>query len=116
MLELITGAELYSYVSGATGSASADDAAWAQAVADATNAAIEHELGPTVDPMPEGMAADLRVAAFAIGAERYKRREAPFGVAGYDVSGGAIRLSADDLKAGRVALERWSYAGGIGVA
>lgn len=116
-MDWITGAELLAYVAGTT-TPGADDAAWADDVAAAVNAAVTHELDypvTYVDPLPLDMVSDLHVAALAIGAERMKRREAPFGIAGYDVSGGAVRLSADDLMAGRVAITRWAWTATVGI-
>lgn len=113
----MTGPELFAYVAGSTaGHAPADMAPWADAVAAAVNAAMNRVLD-----LPEGAVlgadaiADLHVAALAIGAERMKRREAPFGIAGFDVSGGAVRLSGDDMAAGRVALQRWGTYGTVGI-
>jgi len=113
----VTGPELYAYVAGSTaGHAPADLAPWADEVALAVNAAVNHALDlPDGTLLSAEALADLHVAALAIGAERMKRREAPFGIAGFDVSGGAVRLSADDLAAGRVAIARWATYGTVGV-
>jgi alpha-D-ribose 1-methylphosphonate 5-triphosphate synthase subunit PhnI len=115
-VDFLTGPELLAYVAGDTTPA-ADDGAWADDVAAAVNAALTRELDYPVDTVmsPESVA-DLHVAALAIGAERMKRREAPFGIAGYDVSGGAVRISGDDLAAGRVAIVRWAYSATVGLA
>lgn len=117
MLELITGDELYAYVGG-TGTPTADDAAFLELIAASVNGAADRHLEYPTDTalLPAGCLEDMHRGALAIGAEQWKRREAPFGIAGFDVSGGAVRLSADDLRAGRSAWERWAPTGGVGVA
>jgi len=115
LLELISGETLLAYVAGGTAT-TPDDAAWADTVAIAVNAAVSHELALPEDALLDDAAIyDLEVAALAIGAERMKRREAPFGIAGFDVSGGAIRISGDDLAAGRVAITRYATYGTVGI-
>ena len=114
-LQLITGPELLAYVKGSTTGAP-DDAPWADLVASAVNAAVTRELDLVEgQELAAEALADLHVAALAIGAERMKRREAPWGIAGFDVSGGAIRISGDDLAAGRVAIVRWATYGTVGI-
>ena len=115
-MELITGPELYGYIAGGSATTNPDDLAWSDEVAAAVNAAATHELEG--EPIAELSPAwhDLHAHALMAGAETYKRREAPFGIAGFDVQGGAIRMSADDLKPLRAAIARWHRSGGIAVA
>jgi hypothetical protein len=120
-VDLITGPELYAHVApGQT--ASAEDAAFAVDVAAAVNAATTRllEVAPEVEPLIvdgtwEGLP-DLHVAALEAGSARWKRREAPFGIAGFDVQGGAVRLAADDMKPIRAAVDRWHRSAGYAIA
>ena len=115
----ITGAELLAHVAGST-AAAADpaDTPWAELVAASINADITRELGypPEVAPLivvPEWAGwAPIKEAALRAGALRWKYLESPFGIAGYDVSGSAIRLPNDDLKPAREAIARWGYQAG----
>jgi hypothetical protein len=119
-VELVNGPELYAYLAGGSATTNPDDLAWSDEVAAAINAAATHEL-ELLPEEPEPVAGtpawdDLHAHALMAGAETYKRREAPFGIAGFDVQGGAIRMSADDLKPLRAAIARWHRSGGIAVA
>jgi hypothetical protein len=49
------------------------------------------------------------------GGEAYKRREAPFGVTGYnDMEGNAIRLARDYLEGVKPVIDRYGNGPGIG--
>ena len=111
------------HVAGSTAAAANPaDAPWAELVAEATNTALARELDYplTLNPLIVSPAwaghADAKVAALDCAAHRWKRREAPFGIAGYDVSGSAIRLTADDLKPARAFIARWGYQAGMAFA
>jgi hypothetical protein len=114
---LITGAQLLAYVAGASAPTSPDETTFADMVASAVSAAIVHEIGWTTDdPAPAaGVLDDLTSAAYIAGSERWKRREAPFGVAGFGADGSAVRITADDLAGVRVILARWTPGAGVGV-
>jgi hypothetical protein len=114
---LITGAQLLAYVAGSSAPTSPDETTFADLVAQAISGAIVHEVGRDVDTPPTDPVelAELTSAAYIAGSERWKRREAPFGVAGFGVDGAAVRIGADDLAGVRAILARWSPAAGVGV-
>jgi hypothetical protein len=94
-------------------SPSADETAWAIACAAAVNEGINVRLNGAIilDPIP----AELKTAATMAGGEAFKRREAPFGITGFnDIEGNAIRLARDYLDSVRPVIDRYSNGPGIG--
>jgi hypothetical protein len=87
--------------------------AWAEACADAVNNGVEVWLNGAaiLNPLPS----ELQTAATMAGGEAYKRREAPFGVTGYnDMEGNAIRLARDYLEGVKPVIDRYGNGPGIG--
>jgi len=90
-----------------------DETAWAEACAAAVNDGIVVRLNGAaiIDPPPS----ELTTAALMAGSEAFKRREAPFGITGFnDIEGNAIRLARDYLDSIRPVIDRYSAGPGIG--
>jgi len=90
-----------------------DETAWAEACAAAVNDGINVRLNGAAitDPPP----AELKTAAVMAGSEAFKRREAPFGITGFnDIEGNAIRLARDYLDSIRPIIDRYGAGPGIG--
>lgn len=90
-----------------------DETAWATACARAVNDGIITRLNGAfiTNPPPD----ELVVAAIMAGGEAYKRREAPFGITGFnDIEGNAIRLARDYLDGVRPVIDRYGAGPGIG--
>ena len=90
-----------------------DETAWATACSNAVNDGITVRLNGAViiDPPPH----ELATAALMAGGEAYKRREAPFGITGFnDIEGNAIRLSRDYLDGVKPVIDRYGAGPGIG--
>ena len=85
---------------------------WADACADAVNSGIEVRLNGAVITLP--LPSELATAATMAGGEAFKRREAPFGVAGFNDVEGAIRLARDYLEGIKPQIDRYSNGPGIG--
>ena len=88
-----------------------DETAWAVACATAVNNGIDVRLNGAIylDPPPE-----LITAATMAGGEAFKRREAPFGITGFnDIEGNAIRLARDYLDSVRPVIDRYSNGPGM---
>jgi hypothetical protein len=89
------------------------ETAWATACANAVNDGISVRLNGALilDPYP----AELTTAALMAGGEAFKRREAPFGITGFnDMEGNAIRLARDYLDGVRPVIDRYGAGPGIG--
>lgn len=91
----------------------ADEQSWATDCVDACWSAALSILAATVDPMPAGMLAELRVATFYGASVAYQRRQALFGTAAYvdPTSGSVVRVPADYIEAVRGILDRYSRFG-----
>lgn len=90
-----------------------EETAWADACAKAVNDGIVLRLnGATItDPPPH----ELTTAALMAGGEAFKRREAPFGITGFnDIEGNAIRLARDYLDGVKPVIDRYGAGPGIG--
>jgi hypothetical protein len=88
------------------------DTAWAGECARAVNAAIDAYLGVVPDPIPQAMYDEVRGNALTAGGDAYRRRDAPFGMAGYsDVSGISERVARDYINGILPQLDRWRTIG-----
>ena len=89
-----------------------DDVSWADECASAVSHGIDNYLGVQPDPLPVGMYEEVRANALTAGGDAYRRRDAPFGMAGYsDVSGISERVARDYLNGIYPQLDRWRSIG-----
>jgi hypothetical protein len=95
---------------------SPEDSEWADLVASAVNAGLDHRLegttwlNPLIAPPPQPP--ELAMVALNAGTEAYKRREAVFGLTGYvDLQGAAIRIARDYLEAQAPIIARYATFG-----
>lgn len=89
---------------------SADDTAWSAECAAAVNDGILLRLNGAVITNPPP--AELHTAAIMAGGETYKRREAPFGITGFnDIEGNAIRISRDYIDGISPIISRYAIPG-----
>jgi hypothetical protein len=89
------------------------DTEWAEACAKAVNDGILVRLNGAAitDPPPD----ELVTAAIMAGGEAYKRKEAPFGVTGFnDIEGAAVRIARDYLDGIKPLIDRYGAGPGIG--
>jgi hypothetical protein len=90
----------------------ADDVAWADECAKGVSAGIDNYLGVQPDILPAGMYEEVRANALTAGGDAYRRRDAPFGMAGYsDVSGVSERVARDYIEGIKPQLDRWKAYG-----
>lgn len=112
-MEFVTAAEVLEYA-GVKAPTDAETA-WAETVAKAVNSGIEVRLNGSEVIFPSPAADELHLAAVYAGGEAYKRREAPFGVTGFeDLEGRAIRLARDYLEGSKPLIDRYGAGPGIG--
>lgn len=110
-MEFVTAAEILEYAG--VKSPTDSESAWAETVAKAVNDGIIVRLNGASVLNPA--ASELHLAAVYAGGEAYKRREAPFGVTGFeDMEGRAIRLARDYLEGAKPIIDRYSAGPGIG--
>lgn len=109
-MALVTGDEILAYVGVKTPSDA--ESAWADACASAVDQGIMIRLNGAVltNPPPD----ELHTVAIMAGGEAYKRREAPFGVTGFQDTEGAIRLARDYLSGVQPQIDRYGNGPGIG--
>lgn len=90
----------------------ADDVAWADECAKGVSAGIDNYLGVQPEILPAGMYEEVRANALTAGGDAYRRRDAPFGMAGYsDVSGVSERVARDYIEGIKPQLDRWRSIG-----
>lgn len=115
MTAWVTGAAILAHAGVTT--PTAGESAWADACAKAVSAGIDARLAwadrPVTTPpwAPSQAATDEIIGnALTAGAEAYARKQAPFGVTGYqDLQGAAVRVARDYLEGIRPQLDRWRY-------
>lgn len=109
-MPLVTADDVIAYVGVKTPSQAETD--WATACAAAVDEGIVVRLNGAAlaDPPPS----ELHLAAVMAAGEAYKRREVPFGVAGWNDQEGAIRLARDYLEGVKPQLDRYGAGPGIG--
>ena len=106
----LTGPQVLTFVGVKT--PTAEDTAWADAVAKALVSGLTVKLNGAVIESPSGAEDELNVALLIGGAEAYKRREATFGLTGYaDLEGNAIKVAKDYLDGVKPLIARYSIPG-----
>lgn len=107
-MDFVTSAQILAFVG--VKNPTPEDTAWSAACADAVNAGITVRLNGAEITLPPP--AELQTAAIMAGGETYKRREAPFGITGFnDIEGNAIRISRDYLDGITPIIARYSIPG-----
>lgn len=113
-MSFVDGAAVLTYVgSDAEGfTPSEADEDWADIAAAAVDAAITTALEDPDLSDSDQLVAELTWAAIVAAGEAYKRRDAPFGVTGYeDAQGAAVRVARDYLTTIGPILDRYRIPG-----
>jgi hypothetical protein len=106
----VTGTEILAHVRVTTPTAS--DAAWADECALGVSHGIDAYLGDIADPLPAGLYEEVHANALTAGGDAYRRRDAPFGLAGYsDAAGISERVARDYLNGVYPQLDRHRVIG-----
>jgi hypothetical protein len=106
----VTGTEILAHVR--VTSPTADDAAWADECARGVSHGIDNYLGVQPDPLPVGLYDEVHANALTAGGDAYRKRDTPFGMAGYsDAAGISERVARDYLNGVYPQLDRWRSIG-----